>query len=191
MTDPELFPKDATDATGAANAAVAASLPLDDPTDRGLAERGRVATGSVRQIPGPGGAGVVWDLDAWAFLDAEAPPTVNPSLWRQSQLCAVEGLFEVVDGIWQVRGFDLSNVTFSATPAAWPLPTSPPPGWRRRPSPARPTPASSRPPCRARTGGGELHHQQHRRLGHPHAHHRGGRDQRRRLPGVHRRRTTR
>ena len=104
MTDPELFPKDATDATGAANAAVAASLPLDDPTDRGLAERGRVATGAVRQIPGPGGAGVVWDLDAWAFLDAEAPPTVNPSLWRQSQLCAVEGLFEVVDGIWQVRG---------------------------------------------------------------------------------------
>ena len=90
MTDPELFPKDATDATGAANAAVAASLPLDDPTDRGLAERGRVATGSVRQIPGPGVAGnVVWDLDVFAFLDGEAPPTVNPSLWRQAQLNTV------------------------------------------------------------------------------------------------------
>lgn len=119
MTDPELFPKDATDATGVANAAVAASLPLEDPTDRGLAERGRVATGAVRQIPGPGGAGVVWDLDAWAFLDAEPPPTVNPSLWRQSQLCAIEGLFEVVDGIWQVRGFDLSNVTFVAGETGW------------------------------------------------------------------------
>ncbi len=78
MTDPELFPKDATDATGAANAAVAASLPLDDPTDRGLAERGRVATGSVRQIPGPGGAGVVWDLDAWAFLDGRGTTHREP-----------------------------------------------------------------------------------------------------------------
>ena len=118
MTEPDLTPKVATASTVAANAAVATVLPLDDPTDRALAERGRIAGGSVRQVAGPGG-GVTWDLDAWGFLDGPAPDTVNPSLWRQSQLCAVEGLFEVVDGIWQVRGFDLSNVTFVRGDTGW------------------------------------------------------------------------
>jgi alkyl sulfatase BDS1-like metallo-beta-lactamase superfamily hydrolase len=56
---------------------------------------------------------VVWDLDAFAFGEAEeAPDTVNPSLWRQFRLLRNQGLFEVVPGIYQVRSFDLSNVTF-------------------------------------------------------------------------------
>ena len=55
---------------------------------------------------------MVWDNDAYGFLAGEAPNTVNPSLWRQSQLCAIDGLFEVVPGIYQVRGLDLSNTTF-------------------------------------------------------------------------------
>ena len=55
---------------------------------------------------------VVWDIDAFAFLDAEGSPTVHPSLWRQSQLVPKHGLFEVVEGIYQVRSFDLSNMTF-------------------------------------------------------------------------------
>ena len=54
---------------------------------------------------------VVWDIDAYRFLDAEGADTVEPSLWRQSQLTAVHGLFEVTDGIYQVRGLDLSNMT--------------------------------------------------------------------------------
>jgi alkyl sulfatase BDS1-like metallo-beta-lactamase superfamily hydrolase len=54
---------------------------------------------------------VVWDNDAYAFLDTECPDTANPSLWRQAQLCAKQGLYEVTDGIYQVRGFDLSNMT--------------------------------------------------------------------------------
>jgi alkyl sulfatase BDS1-like metallo-beta-lactamase superfamily hydrolase len=54
---------------------------------------------------------VVWDNDSFAFLDAECPDTVNASLWRQSQLCAKQGLYQVTDGIFQVRGFDLSNMT--------------------------------------------------------------------------------
>jgi alkyl sulfatase BDS1-like metallo-beta-lactamase superfamily hydrolase len=110
-------PKPATATTAAANAAVAVALPLGDGADRELATRGRIAGGSVRQIPG--GLGVAWDLDAWGFLDGPCPDTVNPSLWRQSQLCAIEGLFEVTDGIWQVRGFDLSNVTFVAGERGW------------------------------------------------------------------------
>jgi alkyl sulfatase BDS1-like metallo-beta-lactamase superfamily hydrolase len=55
---------------------------------------------------------VVWDLDAYRFLDGPAPDTANPSLWRQSQLVAKDGLYEVVPGIYQVRGHDLSNISF-------------------------------------------------------------------------------
>ena len=54
---------------------------------------------------------VIWDNDAYAFLDGDCPDTANPSLWRQSQLCAKQGLYEVTDGIYQVRGLDLSNMT--------------------------------------------------------------------------------
>ncbi len=50
----------------------------------------------------------MWDLDAYRFLDAAAPDTANPSLWRQGQLLLRDGLFEVVPGIYQLRGFDLS-----------------------------------------------------------------------------------
>ncbi|HEY3506505.1 MAG TPA: alkyl sulfatase dimerization domain-containing protein [Actinocatenispora sp.] len=54
----------------------------------------------------------VWDCDSYAFLAGDRPDSAHPSLWRQSGLLAKHGLFEVVDGIYQVRGFDLSNVTF-------------------------------------------------------------------------------
>jgi alkyl sulfatase BDS1-like metallo-beta-lactamase superfamily hydrolase len=54
---------------------------------------------------------VVWEMEGWAFLDADCPPTANPSLWRQAQLTAKHGLYEVSDGIYQVRGFDMSNMT--------------------------------------------------------------------------------
>jgi alkyl sulfatase BDS1-like metallo-beta-lactamase superfamily hydrolase len=55
---------------------------------------------------------VVWDNDGYAFLEGDAPTSVHPSLWRQSTLAAMQGLYEVVEGIYQVRGLDLSNVTF-------------------------------------------------------------------------------
>ncbi len=56
---------------------------------------------------------VVWDMDSYAFIDPEdaSPPTVHPSLWRLAQLNGMHGLFEVVPGIYQVRGYDLSNMT--------------------------------------------------------------------------------
>ena len=53
----------------------------------------------------------MWDNDAYAFLEGDCPDTAHPSLWRQSQLCAKQGLYEVTDGIYQVRGLDLSNMT--------------------------------------------------------------------------------
>ena len=55
---------------------------------------------------------VVWDNDSYSFLTGEAPHTVNPSLWRIFTLNAMQGLFEVIPGIYQVRGFDLSNISF-------------------------------------------------------------------------------
>jgi len=54
---------------------------------------------------------IVWDNDAYSFLDGDCPETANPSLWRQAELCARQGLYEVTDGIYQVRGLDLSNMT--------------------------------------------------------------------------------
>src|SRR5690349_18717384 len=89
-------------------------MPADfsDRTDFEDAERGLVARlepGVVKDATGR----VVWDIDSFAATVAgECPDTVNPSLWRQSQLTAIQGLFEVTTGIYQVRGADLSNITF-------------------------------------------------------------------------------
>lgn len=118
VTEPDLSSKPASVATTAANAEVGQQLPFEDRTDFELARRGRLATTSRRQITSAGG-GVTWDLDSWEFLNGDAPDSVNPSLWRQSQLCAIDGLFEVVDGIYQVRGFDLSNITFVRGRSGW------------------------------------------------------------------------
>ncbi|MBB0246085.1 MBL fold metallo-hydrolase [Streptomyces alkaliphilus] len=86
-------------------------LPFSDRQDFEDAARGLIARREPNAVTAEDGR-VVWDNDTYAFLEGEAPDTVNPSLWRQSQLVAGQGLFEVVEGIYQVRGLDLSNVTF-------------------------------------------------------------------------------
>ncbi|MGW5624701.1 alkyl/aryl-sulfatase [Streptomyces olivaceus] len=68
----------------------------------------RLEPGTVHDATGR----LVWDADAYAFLEEDCPPTAHPSLWRQSRLVARQGLFEVVPGVYQVRGLDLSNITF-------------------------------------------------------------------------------
>ncbi|WP_306318961.1 MULTISPECIES: alkyl/aryl-sulfatase [unclassified Streptomyces] len=90
---------------------VRARLPFDDTEDFEDATRGLLARREPSAVTDAEGR-VVWDNDTYAFLKGEAPDTVHPSLWRQSQLVAEQGLFEVVEGIYQVRGLDLSNVTF-------------------------------------------------------------------------------
>jgi alkyl sulfatase BDS1-like metallo-beta-lactamase superfamily hydrolase len=87
-----------------------ALLPFADRSDFDDARRGQLAPPSAAVVQGTDGR-VVWDLDAYAFLDDECPPSANPSLWRQAQLNAIAGLFEVVPGVYQVRGLDLSNMT--------------------------------------------------------------------------------
>ena len=99
---------DATAATRAAIEAMGATLPLHDQQDVDDARRGFVGRSDERQVRAADGR-VVWDLDAYEFMrGAEAPDTANPSLWRQGQLLIEDGLFEVVPGIYQLRGFDLS-----------------------------------------------------------------------------------
>jgi alkyl sulfatase BDS1-like metallo-beta-lactamase superfamily hydrolase len=85
----------------------AAGLPFDDTQDFDDTERGFIARSTIRQITAADGR-VVWDLDAYRFLDEPAADTAHPSLWRQGQLLIRDGLFEVVPGIYQLRGFDLS-----------------------------------------------------------------------------------
>jgi alkyl sulfatase BDS1-like metallo-beta-lactamase superfamily hydrolase len=75
------------------------------------ASRGFVAALTPGRVTAADGR-VVWDADAYGFLDGDCPPTASPSLWRQSQLCHKQGLFEVTDGIYQARGLDLSNISF-------------------------------------------------------------------------------
>ncbi|QLI73806.1 Alkyl/aryl-sulfatase BDS1 [Metarhizium brunneum] len=87
------------------------SLPFDDETDFQNATKGRIGTRQPNVITNAAGA-VIWDNDSYKFLENEAPDTVHPSLWRQAQLCRLDGLFQVTEGIYQVRGLDLSNTTF-------------------------------------------------------------------------------
>ncbi len=97
------------------------SLPFGDTRDFTDADRGFIAAQQPCVVTAADGH-VVWDNDVYAFLTGDAPPTVHPSLWRQSTLAAKQGLYEVVRasgptggegaGIYQVRGFDLSNITF-------------------------------------------------------------------------------
>ncbi|MFI7452225.1 alkyl/aryl-sulfatase [Nonomuraea sp. NPDC049714] len=87
-----------------------ADLPFHDRADFDDADRGFIAHLTPAVIKNADGR-VVWDGDAYAFLDQECPDSAHPSLWRHGRLCAKQGLYEVADGIYQVRGLDLSNMT--------------------------------------------------------------------------------
>ena len=104
-------PKDASPITAALNRAVLDALPFADTQDFDDARRGFLATLPEVEIKNDQGR-VVWTLRDYAFLaDEHAPPTVNPSLWRLARLNLNHGLFQVTDRIYQIRGFDVSNMT--------------------------------------------------------------------------------
>lgn len=113
--------KPATQATIETNQALYKSLPFDDTKDFERAQKGLIATQDVVTIKNEQGD-VVWDLEEYKkfiTLDAKAPDSVNPSLWRNAQLNVINGLFKVTDGIYQVRGYDLSNITFVEGKTGW------------------------------------------------------------------------
>jgi alkyl sulfatase BDS1-like metallo-beta-lactamase superfamily hydrolase len=85
-------------------------LRFEDRRDFEDADRGFIAKLDPGVVTSRDGR-VVWDSDAYGFLSGDCPDTANPSLWRQGQLCARQGLYQVTDGVYQVRGLDLSNMT--------------------------------------------------------------------------------
>jgi alkyl sulfatase BDS1-like metallo-beta-lactamase superfamily hydrolase len=104
-------PKDASASVVKQHAATRAALPFSDTRDFDDASRGFLGTRENARIASEAGR-VVWSLEPYGFLsDEEAPPTVDPSLWRQSRLNMNHGLFEVVPGVYQVRGLDIANMT--------------------------------------------------------------------------------
>ena len=103
-------PKDAEPATRRANAAVLSSLPFSDRSDFEEAQRGFIAS-MPDGIISADGQREIWSMQPYAFITGDTPLTVNPSLWRQAQLNNFHGLFKVADRLYQIRGFDDSNMT--------------------------------------------------------------------------------
>jgi alkyl sulfatase BDS1-like metallo-beta-lactamase superfamily hydrolase len=109
----------ASEHTTSENRRLVAELPFADQADFDNARRGFIADSPNRVIANPDGS-PSFDLDVYAFVrDNPAPDTVNPSLWRQSQLLAITGLFEVAEGIYQVRNFDLAVMSFIRGATGW------------------------------------------------------------------------
>ncbi|EWF66012.1 beta-lactamase domain-containing protein [Klebsiella michiganensis] len=108
----ETSPKEAAAATKQANDALYKQLPFSDNTDFTNAHKGFIAELPTEVIKGEQG-NVIWNPQQYDFIKEgeKAPDTVNPSLWRQSQLINISGLFEVTEGVYQIRNLDLSNMT--------------------------------------------------------------------------------
>lgn len=103
--------KDAEPASRAVNDAFLKTLPFSDRADFEDAKRGFIATLPDGIIPGPAGK-PAFDTKQYDFLKSDqVPATVNPSLWRQAQLNAINGLFKVTERVYQVRGLDIANLT--------------------------------------------------------------------------------
>ncbi len=111
-------PPIASPATIADNAALSTTLDWDDRQDFDFASRGLVAAPTTPQLRNANGK-ILRDFSEDAQFDGPAPATVNPSLWRNATLLARAGLFKVRDGIWQIRGYDLSNMTIIAGKTGW------------------------------------------------------------------------
>ncbi|BDY05106.1 alkyl sulfatase dimerization domain-containing protein [Ferrimonas sp. YFM] len=109
---------EASEFTHAHNSRVAQSLPLTSQQAFEDAFRGHIASPDSLTVKDAEGR-VIWSLPEYAFLTGDAPDTVNPSLWRQAQLNNMAGLFEVSPGIYQIRGFDLANMTLIRGEQGW------------------------------------------------------------------------
>lgn len=99
------------------NASYSSKYNLQNADEFNNAARGFIAkpSGQIKNEQGD----VIWDFDAFNFIKDQAPDTVNPSLWRQAKLNNNVGLFKVADRVWQVRGFDLANMTIIQGKSGW------------------------------------------------------------------------
>lgn len=110
-----------TSATAQANQAFLEKRPFADRQDFEDARRGLIAQEASLKVAGTNGE-TIWDMDAYGFIDnegAHAPSSVNPSLWRQAALNNIHGLFQVTEGVYQLRGYDLANMTLIKGDTGW------------------------------------------------------------------------
>jgi alkyl sulfatase BDS1-like metallo-beta-lactamase superfamily hydrolase len=112
--------KDATETTVKINSEVYSLLDFDDKTEWEFANKGLIDAPEKLEIKDSDG-NVVWSQEAYAFLEDydKAPDTVNPSLWENSKNNHAYGLFKVTDGIYQVRGYDMANLTLIESDNGW------------------------------------------------------------------------
>ena len=112
--------KPATDFTAKANAAVYDELDFDDKQEYEFATRGLIDAPETLELKDEDGT-ILWSQEAYAFLDdyEKAPDSVNPSLWENTKNNHAYGLFEVTDGIYQVRGYDMANLTVVKGNTGW------------------------------------------------------------------------
>ncbi|MVT05943.1 alkyl/aryl-sulfatase [Enterobacter sp. 10-1] len=110
--------KPASEATIAFQKQFLATLPTDNDSDIDSVNRGFITTRKEPIIPS-GNGGIAWDLTRFDFVKGPAPATVNPSLWRQISLLRHHGLYEVGKDVWQIRGFDVSNMTIIRGKTGW------------------------------------------------------------------------
>ena len=112
------MPQAASPATVEAQARAAEGLPPEGTRDAEFSTRGFLATRADPVIRNAQGQ-PVWNLDAYAFVEGAAPASVHPSLWRHMRHLKHHGLYQVTDNVWQVRGFDLSNMTVVRGRTGW------------------------------------------------------------------------
>ena len=115
MNSPDYTSKPASEHTRAFNGAAATPL---DPEDFTRAQRGFIASLEDTKITDALGR-QAGDIGRYDFLKGDAPDTVHPNLWRHAKLNVNHGLFEVTEGVWQVRGYDISNITFIKSNTGW------------------------------------------------------------------------
>ncbi len=121
LPESQRAPKPATEATKRSQQSFRNKLNFEDQQSFADAKRGFIASLSPLTIAHDRSSRPAYDLESsLAFLDGDAPDTVNPSLWRQAQLNAHHnGLFEVTDGIYQIRSFDIANMTLIRGETGW------------------------------------------------------------------------
>ena len=115
MKSPDYTSKPASEHTRAFNGSAATPL---DPEDFTRAQRGFIASLEDTKITDAQGR-QAGDIGRYDFLQGDAPDTVHPNLWRHAKLNVNHGLFEVTEGVWQVRGYDISNITFIKSNTGW------------------------------------------------------------------------
>ncbi len=112
--------KEATEYTKEQNASVYQLLDFSDKQEQEFAEKGFLRAPEKLEIKAEDGR-LVWSQENYGFIrqEGEEPGSVNPSLWRNTKQNALYGLFEVTEGIYQVRGYDLANITFVRSDNGW------------------------------------------------------------------------